>query len=100
VPQLIIRRRTASRDNIVTLACRVVTAGGFVPFRHDAHASLPKRTDVTELLSLLDPDVELQTPGGPRLRGHDQAREWYEMESENVQSRLVPDRFGSLSTSP
>jgi hypothetical protein len=31
-----------------------------------------ERTDVTEFLSLLDPEVELQTPGGPRLRGHDQ----------------------------
>jgi hypothetical protein len=29
------------------------------------------RTDVTEFLTLLDPEVELQTPGGPRLRGHD-----------------------------
>jgi SnoaL-like protein len=37
-----------------------------------------ERDDVGEFLSLLDPEVELQTPGGPRLRGHDQAREWYE----------------------
>jgi ketosteroid isomerase-like protein len=51
------------------------------------------RTDVTEFLSLLDPEVELQTPGGPRLRGHDQARDWFEKEFENVQSRIVPDRF-------
>jgi hypothetical protein len=51
------------------------------------------RTDVAEFLSLLDPEVALQTPGGPRLRAHDQAREWFEGESENVQSRLVPDRF-------
>jgi hypothetical protein len=51
------------------------------------------RTDVAEFLSLLDPEVALQTPGGPRLRAHDQAREWLEGESENVQSRLVPDRF-------
>jgi hypothetical protein len=39
-----------------------------------------ERTDVTEVLSLLDPEVELQTPGGPRLRGHDQARGWFEKE--------------------
>jgi ketosteroid isomerase-like protein len=44
-------------------------------------------------LSLLDPEVELQTPGGPRLRGHDQARGWFEKELENVQSRIIPDRF-------
>jgi ketosteroid isomerase-like protein len=42
---------------------------------------------------LLDPEVELQTPGGPRLRGYDHARGWFEKESENVQSRIIPDRF-------
>ena len=52
-----------------------------------------ERTDVTEFLSLLDPDVELHTPGGPRLHGHDQARAWFEKEIENVQSRILPDRF-------
>jgi len=52
-----------------------------------------ERSDVTEFLSLLDPQVELQTPGGPRLRGHEQAREWFEKESENVRSRIIPDRF-------
>jgi ketosteroid isomerase-like protein len=52
-----------------------------------------ERTDVTEFLSLLDPEVELQTPGGPRLHGHDQARDWFEKEFENVQSRIIPDRF-------
>jgi SnoaL-like domain len=52
-----------------------------------------ERSDVTEFLSLLDPEVELQTPGGPRLRGHDQARDWFEKEFENVQSRIIPDRF-------
>ena len=52
-----------------------------------------ERSDVTEFLSLLDPEVELQTPGGPRLRGHEQAREWFEKEPENVQSRIIPDRF-------
>jgi ketosteroid isomerase-like protein len=51
------------------------------------------RGDVAEFLSLLDPEVELQTPGGPRLRGHDQARDWFETEPANVQSRLIPDRF-------
>lgn len=52
-----------------------------------------ERTDVTEFLSLLDPEVELQTPGGPRLRGHDQARDWFEKEFENVRARIIPDRF-------
>jgi ketosteroid isomerase-like protein len=52
-----------------------------------------ERDDVDEFLSLLDPDVELQTPGGPRLRGHDQARDWYEGGYENVQPRIIPSRF-------
>jgi ketosteroid isomerase-like protein len=52
-----------------------------------------ERTDVTEFLALLDPEVELQTPGGPRLRGHGQARAWFEKEFENVRSRIIPDRF-------
>src|SRR5262245_10821257 len=30
------------------------------------------RDHVDEFLSLHDPEVVLQTPGGPRLRGHDQ----------------------------
>ena len=51
------------------------------------------RTDVTEFLSLLDPEVELQTPGGPRLHGHDEARDWFQKEFENVHSRLIPGRF-------
>jgi ketosteroid isomerase-like protein len=51
------------------------------------------RGDVAEFLSLLDPEVELQTPGGPRLRGHDQARDWFEKEPENVRSRIIADRF-------
>lgn len=51
------------------------------------------RTDVDEFLSLLDPDVELHTPGGPRLRGHDQARDWFEQEFETVRSRIIPERF-------
>jgi hypothetical protein len=41
------------------------------------------------------PNVELQTPGGPRLRGHDQARDWFEASFENVRPRIVPDRFVS-----
>jgi ketosteroid isomerase-like protein len=51
------------------------------------------RGDVAEFLSLLDPEVVLQTPGGPRLRGHDEARDWFEKEFETVQSRIIPDRF-------
>jgi ketosteroid isomerase-like protein len=51
------------------------------------------RADVAEFLSLLDPEVELQTPGGARLRGHDEARSWFEKKPEDVQSRIVPDRF-------
>jgi ketosteroid isomerase-like protein len=51
------------------------------------------RGDVAEFLSLLDPEVELQTPGGPRLRGHEQARDWFEEEPENVRSRIIADRF-------
>jgi ketosteroid isomerase-like protein len=52
-----------------------------------------ERTDVAEFLSFLDPEVELQTPGGPRLCGHDQARDWFEREFESVQSCMIPDRF-------
>lgn len=52
-----------------------------------------ERGDVAEFLSLLDPDVELQTPGGPRLHGHAQAREWFEREPENVRLRIIPERF-------
>jgi ketosteroid isomerase-like protein len=52
-----------------------------------------ERSDVAEFVSLLDPQVELQTPGGPRLHGHDQARDWFEKEPENVQARIIPDRF-------
>ena len=52
-----------------------------------------ERSDVAEFVSLLDPEVELQTPGGPRLHGHDQARDWFEREPENVQARIIPGRF-------
>jgi ketosteroid isomerase-like protein len=52
-----------------------------------------ERGDVAEFVSLLDPEVELQTPGGPRLRGHDEARDWFEKEVENARSRIIPDRF-------
>jgi ketosteroid isomerase-like protein len=51
------------------------------------------RDDVDEFLSLNDPEVVLQTPGGPRLNGHDQLRDWFEAEYENVQTRLLPERF-------
>ena len=51
------------------------------------------RGDVAEFVSLLDPEVELQTPGGPRLRCHDQARDWFEAGYENVQPRILPERF-------
>ena len=52
-----------------------------------------ERGDVDEFLSLHDADVELQTPGGPRLRGHDQVREWFEAEPENVRPRIIAERF-------
>jgi ketosteroid isomerase-like protein len=54
-----------------------------------------ERGDVDEFLSLHGPDVELQTPGGPRLRGHDQVRDWFEAGYENVQPRIIPDRFAA-----
>jgi hypothetical protein len=53
------------------------------------------RDDVDEFLSLHDPEAELQTPGGPRLHGHTQLRDWFEKEYENVQPRLLPERFVS-----
>ena len=52
-----------------------------------------ERGEVDEFLSLLDPEVVLQTPGGPRLRGHDQVRDWFEAGYENVQPRILPERF-------
>jgi ketosteroid isomerase-like protein len=52
-----------------------------------------ERGDVDEFLSLHDPEVEMQTPGGPRLRGHDEVRDWFEAEFENVRPRITPDRF-------
>ena len=52
-----------------------------------------ERGGVAEFIALLDPEVELQTPGGPRLHGHDQVRTWFEKEPENVRSRIVADRF-------
>ena len=48
-----------------------------------------ERDDVAEFLSLLDPEVELQTPARPRLRGHDQARESF----ENVRPRILTESF-------
>lgn len=52
-----------------------------------------ERDDPDEFLSLHDPEVVLQTPGGPRLRGHGQVRDWFEAGYENVRSRIIPDRF-------
>jgi ketosteroid isomerase-like protein len=51
------------------------------------------RDDVDEFLSLHDPEVELQTPGGPRLHGHAELRDWFEKKYENVQPRLLSERF-------
>jgi hypothetical protein len=51
------------------------------------------RDDVDEFVSLHDPEIELQTPGGPRLHGHVQLRDWFGKEYENVQPRLLPERF-------
>src|SRR5262245_50106062 len=51
------------------------------------------RDDVDEFLSLHDPGVELQTPGGPRLRGHEQVRAWFGAGYENVQPQIIPERF-------
>ena len=52
-----------------------------------------RRDDVDEFLSLHDSEVVLQTPGGPRLRGHDQVRDWFEAGYENVRPRILPERF-------
>ena len=51
------------------------------------------RDDVDEFLSLHDPEVVLQAQGGPRLRGHDQVRRWFEAGYETVRSRILPERF-------
>jgi ketosteroid isomerase-like protein len=51
------------------------------------------RDDADEFVALHDPEVVLQTPGGPRLRGHDQVRDWFEARYENVRPRILPDRF-------
>lgn len=60
---------------------------------------LNERDDAGEFLSLLDPEVELQTPGGPRLHGLAEARDWFEAGYENVQPRVIPDRFVAEGTS-
>ena len=52
-----------------------------------------ERGDVAEFISLLDPEVELQTPGGPRLHGHDQARAWFEKAPEGARARIIPEHF-------
>jgi ketosteroid isomerase-like protein len=51
------------------------------------------RDDVDEFLSLHDPEVVLQAPGGPRLRGHDEVRAWVQAGYETVRSRILPERF-------
>ena len=51
------------------------------------------RDGVDEFLSLHDPEVVLQTPGGPRLHGHDQLRDWFEAGYQNVRPRILPERF-------
>ena len=51
------------------------------------------RDEVDEFLSLHDLEVVLQAPSGPRLRGHDQVRDWFEAGYENVQPRILPERF-------
>jgi ketosteroid isomerase-like protein len=51
------------------------------------------RDDVDEFLSLHDPEVVLQTPGGPRLRGRDQVRDWFEARYESVRPRILLGRF-------
>jgi SnoaL-like protein len=102
LPIVLRRREGERRDSSLLRLCST----RFVPYAI-LHAAMSEklavvrrwvelyneRTDVTEFLSLLDPEVELQTPGGPRLRGHDQARGWFEKELENVRSRIIPDRF-------
>jgi hypothetical protein len=52
-----------------------------------------ERDDVDEFLSLHDPEVVLQAPGGARLSGHDQVRGWFEAGYETVRSRILPERF-------
>ena len=49
--------------------------------------------EVGEFLSLLDPAVEMQTPAGPRLRGHAEVRRWYDDHYHHVRPRIIPDRF-------
>jgi SnoaL-like domain len=52
-----------------------------------------ERDGVDEFLSLHDPEVVLQAPRGPRLRGHDEVRDWFEKGYESVQPRILPERF-------
>jgi ketosteroid isomerase-like protein len=51
------------------------------------------RSDVAEFLSLLAADVEMLIPGGARLRGHEEARAWFEKGFDNVRSRIIADRL-------
>jgi len=51
------------------------------------------RSDVAEFLSLLAADVEMLIPGGARLRGHEEARAWFEKSFDNVRPRIIADRL-------
>lgn len=51
------------------------------------------RSDVAEFLSLLAADVQMLTPGGARLRGHEEARAWFEKSFDNVRPRIIADRL-------
>jgi ketosteroid isomerase-like protein len=51
------------------------------------------RSDVTEFLSLIAADVEMQTPTGARVRGREEARAWFEKSFDNVRPRIIADRF-------
>lgn len=54
-----------------------------------------ERSDVDEFLSLHDPDVELQTPRGPRLAVTAKSATRFTAPFENVQPRLLPERFAA-----
>ena len=81
-----LRQRVTFAILLSAMAENVVVARRWVELYNE-------RGDAAEFLALLDPEVELQTPGGPRVRGHDEVRDWFQKEAENVRSRIVPDRF-------
>ena len=39
------------------------------------------------------PRLSCKPPAGPRLHGHGEARDWFEARYENVQPRIISDRF-------